>query len=394
MAIFGPKKLQESSNHYSLKQESLGVGVGVASSQQGYSASRVAKVGGSMPDIMTVGDGQTNPFGLQGQGGLVRPEFERAYFLANAPSKFALGPPQDEVLVNGGDPISGISFRHMTEAQRNTFVEGLYDGFAGQIHDIWATFEFMYNLGDSQFRQELYDKGQKFMDALEALDYDAEELISAIGETVLGDLATAIRGLGDKPWYYSGYLVGSLAAGGALGKLAKMGKVITKLDDLLHRLLPNRYPKPQPHKPRPEPSWTRLSGQVREYVQAIERYSGFEIGSKQFNHLAEAIRSRRYHRLTPAEGVAHRRKFTASVRRQEIAEWERQTGQKWPRYQQDVYSRNNKLLRKAGDYYDAHHIIENIYGGPHKWWNFAPVQYPGAHQAGLHTESIMKELFP
>lgn len=47
-----------------------------------------------------------------------------------------------------------------------------------------------------------------------------------------------------------------------------------------------------------------------------------------------------------------------------------------------------------GDPYDAHHIIEQNYGGPHEWWNMHPARAPDQHQGGIHgAGSPARELF-
>jgi predicted ribonuclease toxin of YeeF-YezG toxin-antitoxin module len=82
------------------------------------------------------------------------------------------------------------------------------------------------------------------------------------------------------------------------------------------------------------------------------------------------------------------------VKNAQIAEWERQTGQAWPRYAEDVLNAKGKVIAKKGQPYDAHHEIENIYGGPHEWWNLTPARFPDQHQGGLHLDPIMDILFP
>lgn len=95
-----------------------------------------------------------------------------------------------------------------------------------------------------------------------------------------------------------------------------------------------------------------------------------------------------------ASGPPRRRLFTQRVKNAQIAEWERQTGQVWPRYAQDLVNVDGTILRRAGDPFDAHHVIENIYGGPHEWWNLTPARFLDQHQGGLHLEAIMDTLFP
>lgn len=46
-----------------------------------------------------------------------------------------------------------------------------------------------------------------------------------------------------------------------------------------------------------------------------------------------------------------------------MEKWEEETGQKWPTYTEPYFTKNGKEYKKVGDPYDAHHIIENQYGG-------------------------------
>ena len=89
----------------------------------------------------------------------------------------------------------------------------------------------------------------------------------------------------------------------------------------------------------------------------------------------------------------HRNKFK-NVRDRCILEWEKNTGQKWPRYTEPLYSKSGQPIKKAGEPYDAHHIIENKYGGDHVWWNITPAKFPDEHQAGIHiTGGPARSLF-
>ena len=54
-------------------------------------------------------------------------------------------------------------------------------------------------------------------------------------------------------------------------------------------------------------------------------------------------------------------------------EWEVQNGRPWPKYEQDVYSANGKLIRKAGSDYDAHHIQPLGMGGKNEASNITPL---------------------
>ncbi len=56
-----------------------------------------------------------------------------------------------------------------------------------------------------------------------------------------------------------------------------------------------------------------------------------------------------------------------------IGEWETANNLKWPRYETDIYTDSGKLLRKAGDLYDAHHIKPLEFGGLNTFENITPL---------------------
>ena len=59
-----------------------------------------------------------------------------------------------------------------------------------------------------------------------------------------------------------------------------------------------------------------------------------------------------------------------------------------------IYDKKGNPVRNIGDYYDAHHIIENNYGGDHAWWNIIPAKFPNEHQGGIHrSKSPIRKLF-
>ena len=53
-------------------------------------------------------------------------------------------------------------------------------------------------------------------------------------------------------------------------------------------------------------------------------------------------------------------------------------------YRRCDFRENRKNLKKKGEPYDAHHIIENSYRGEDEWWNIYPAKFPNEHQAGIH----------
>ncbi|MTH53684.1 hypothetical protein GKZ89_09740 [Bacillus mangrovi] len=126
------------------------------------------------------------------------------------------------------------------------------------------------------------------------------------------------------------------------------------------------------------------SDTIKKYIRDIEGRTGRELPKNQIEKLKEALRNKEYKKMSPIETAKHRAEFD-KVRNNVIKEWEENTEQKWPVYNENVISeKTGKIIRKQGDKYDAHHIIENTFGGEHEWWNMHPAKFPNEHQAGIH----------
>ena len=126
------------------------------------------------------------------------------------------------------------------------------------------------------------------------------------------------------------------------------------------------------------------SNETRRYITDIQRITNRKIPTNQIAELKNALRTTEYKKLPTAEVNNHRKEFN-KVTNKLIEEWELNTNQTWPRYTENVYSKDGKrILRRAGEKYDAHHLIENSYGGDNKWWNIHPAKFPNEHQSGIH----------
>lgn len=69
-----------------------------------------------------------------------------------------------------------------------------------------------------------------------------------------------------------------------------------------------------------------------------------------------------------------------------ISEWENENGCKWPTYKEDVYSQSGKLIRRAGDRYDAHHIQPLTFGGQNTSANLTPLHAAEHYdKQGIHS---------
>jgi hypothetical protein len=78
-----------------------------------------------------------------------------------------------------------------------------------------------------------------------------------------------------------------------------------------------------------------------------------------------------YEKLSPEKNAVKRAEFNTN-KEQLAKEWEEQNGREWPRYKEDVYV-NGKLIRRAGDRYDAHHIHPLSFGGKNEATNLTPI---------------------
>ncbi|WP_299005962.1 hypothetical protein [uncultured Shewanella sp.] len=141
--------------------------------------------------------------------------------------------------------------------------------------------------------------------------------------------------------------------------------------------------------------FTKLSSDARKYLDDLEQQTDFSVNAEQRGHLADALREKEFTKISTHAAKKHRREFN-TAKNKLISEWEKNTGQIWPRYTENLMSKDGtKINRKAGQPYDAHHIIESSYGGPNEWWNMHPARFPDQHQGGIHRkDGIIREIFP
>lgn len=121
-----------------------------------------------------------------------------------------------------------------------------------------------------------------------------------------------------------------------------------------------------------------------DYLQEVEKITNREIKPNQMEKLQMALKEQDFEKLNPEKSKLHKKLFD-NARDKLIEEWEKNTGDKWPVYAQDVLNDAGEVIRKAGQRYDAHHLIESSFGGPNAWWNLHPAAFPSEHQAGIHA---------
>lgn len=128
-----------------------------------------------------------------------------------------------------------------------------------------------------------------------------------------------------------------------------------------------------------------------EYLQEVEKITNREIKSNQMEKLQRALKEQEFVKLDPEKSKLHRKLFD-NAKDKLIDEWEKNTGDKWPVYAQDVLNDAGEVIRKAGQRYDAHHLIESSFGGSNAWWNLHPAAFPSEHQAGIHATNSFANL--
>ncbi|HDV4624484.1 TPA: WXG100 family type VII secretion target, partial [Bacillus anthracis] len=103
----------------------------------------------------------------------------------------------------------------------------------------------------------------------------------------------------------------------------------------------------------------------QEYLSQVEEITNRKIPENQRELLQEALEKNAYERLSKEEVDQRRAEFN-TIKNKLIAEWEKETGQTWPTYTEEVISRRGKVSRRIDKPFDAHHFIENAHGGEHE----------------------------
>lgn len=130
------------------------------------------------------------------------------------------------------------------------------------------------------------------------------------------------------------------------------------------------------------------------YINDVQLKTGLKIPEDQMNKVKAAWKKNKYSKLSKDEIKAARISFNNN-KNSLIEEWEKNTGQTWPTYSEDIISeKTGQIYIHKGDKYDAHHLIELSYGGEETWWNIHPAKRPSEHQGGIHgSGSSANEIF-
>ena len=115
-----------------------------------------------------------------------------------------------------------------------------------------------------------------------------------------------------------------------------------------------------------------------EYIDDLKKNSEYPITIENDNE--------KYEKISPEENAKMREEFT-DLKESLIKEWEKKNGKEWPKYEDDVYDeKTGKLIRRAGDRYDAHHIHPLTLGGKNEATNITPMHVnKHSDHRGIHA---------
>lgn len=120
----------------------------------------------------------------------------------------------------------------------------------------------------------------------------------------------------------------------------------------------------------------------QDYLKDVEETTNLEIIPLQREHIFKSLKNN-FSYISPENTKNHRKKFN-KIKKQLILQWETMTKRDWPIYKKNILSKSGKIVREIGQYYDAHHIIEQSFNGPNTWWNIHPAKFPDEHQNIIH----------
>ncbi len=94
--------------------------------------------------------------------------------------------------------------------------------------------------------------------------------------------------------------------------------------------------------------------------------------------------------IQPAEKVADMRDKFDEMKSQLRKIWSEINGQEWPTYKEDVLNKDGKVIRHAGDKYDAHHIQPLKLGGLNEASNITPLDLTKHSEVHMNGGSCTK----
>lgn len=132
-----------------------------------------------------------------------------------------------------------------------------------------------------------------------------------------------------------------------------------------------------------------------DYLGEIQSISRRRLTLSQIKHLRHYYNAGNSFELSPQQLEAQHGKFTQFKKEGLRNEWRQETGIIWPTYSKSVKCKVNgsTVCAHKGWAYDLHHIIPQIYNGPHTWWNSFPLT-KRQHNRVHGKDSMCTFLFP
>lgn len=117
-----------------------------------------------------------------------------------------------------------------------------------------------------------------------------------------------------------------------------------------------------------------------DYIKDLKKNSDFPdtINSDYFA-------DKKLEKISPEVNAQKREEFD-DLKKDLKQQWEEKYGIPWPKYTEDVYSSNGKLIRQKGHDYDAHHIQPLNFGGKNVAENITPIHAEKHYDSqGVHS---------
>jgi len=126
------------------------------------------------------------------------------------------------------------------------------------------------------------------------------------------------------------------------------------------------------------------AGRSHELVDAAVKGYNEEIARDSAGGEYRDVQRENLQRKSPEEVAEARRQF-AKEKGELINQWENANNREWPRYEEDVTTKNGKVIRKVGDKFDAHHVQPLELGGQNTVDNVTPMHAKDHHdKQGIH----------
>ena len=122
---------------------------------------------------------------------------------------------------------------------------------------------------------------------------------------------------------------------------------------------------------------------IRDYVSVfkdLKKNSDFPDTIK-----SDYFADKKLEKISPEVNAQKREEFD-DLKKDLKRQWEEKYGIPWPKYTEDVYSSNGKLIRQKGHDYDAHHIQPLNFSGKNVAENITPIHAEKHYDSqGVHS---------